>query len=148
METHTQDARPVFDSLDIDLVIKVLERTVFSECHLLCLARRSNCAFKGPFFVLLVVLFYVFHGARYTDPQVRIPSIYFIILSLFCMCLLLDTSLNPIDTRIILGITKWCSKLWRNKLSPVYRSSRLDWGEQIILITGGTFALALYRSAI
>lgn len=32
-EQHNHDVSPIFDSLDVDLVVKVLSQTAFSELH-------------------------------------------------------------------------------------------------------------------
>lgn len=36
-----------------------------------------------------------------------------------------------------LGFLKFASRLWRNSGSWLYSPQRLDWGEQVVLITGG-----------
>ena len=35
------------------------------------------------------------------------------------------------------GVLKFASRLWRNSGSWLYSPQRLDWGEQVVLITGG-----------
>jgi len=95
------DTSPVFDSLDVDLFVKVLVHTVFS-----------------PFFIFLIPVFYIFQGAQVTDPIITVCGIYFVLVSLFW------------------GI-KWISLLYRNQGSLLFRPRRLDWGDQIVVITGG-----------
>ncbi|KAJ7572532.1 retinal short-chain dehydrogenase/reductase [Mycena floridula] len=103
MDAHGRsfDGTPVFDSLDVDLVIKVLAHTVFS-----------------PFFIFFIPIFYIFQGAKYTDPIITTSAVYFVIVAAFW------------------GI-KWISLLYRNQGSLLFRPPRLDWGDQIVLVTGG-----------
>jgi hypothetical protein len=37
------------------------------------------------------------------------------------------------------GLFKWCSRLYRNQGSLFFAPAPLDWGEQIIVVTGGEF---------
>jgi len=99
---HSADGSPVFDSLDIDLFVKVLAHTVF-----------------GPFFVFFIPVFYIFQGAKVTDSVVVISSTYWVFISLF-------------------WFIKWCSRLYRNQGSLFFGPGRFDWGEQIVVITGGS----------
>ncbi|KAF9534682.1 retinal short-chain dehydrogenase/reductase [Crepidotus variabilis] len=64
--THRQEGSPVFDSLDIDLVVKVLAHTAFS-----------------PFFLFFIPVFYFFQGAHIEDPIVVSSSIYLVGVSVF-----------------------------------------------------------------
>jgi len=98
---HGEDGSPIFDSLDIDLFVKVLANTAFS-----------------PFFVVFIPIFNIIHGASLTDPIVIAWSIYYAFISAF-------------------WFIKWYSKLYRNQGNLFFRSAPLDWGEQIVLITGG-----------
>ncbi|KAJ7284101.1 hypothetical protein C8J57DRAFT_1499081 [Mycena rebaudengoi] len=90
-EGEIEDGSPVFDSLDVDLVIKVLANTVFS-----------------PFFSMMIPIFYVFQGAPFTNPM-------------------------PFA-----GLLKWVSRLYSNQGSFWYAPQRFDWGDQIIVVTGGS----------
>lgn len=46
------------------------------------------------------------------------------------------------------GFFKWYSRLYRNQGNLLFGPGRFDWGEQIVVITGGTiFALALWLEA-
>ncbi|ESK95152.1 retinal short-chain dehydrogenase reductase [Moniliophthora roreri MCA 2997] len=99
---HNADPSPVFDSLDIDLVIKVLTHTAFS-----------------PFFIFFIPVFYVFQGAKITDRIVVLSSAYYVALCIF-------------------WLGKWCSRLWRNQGNLLFAPKRFDWGEQIVIITGGS----------
>lgn len=101
MAQQPYEASPIFDTLDIDLVVKVLAHTAFS-----------------PFFLFFIPIFYVFQGAKYTDPVVFLSGVYYLVVSSF-------------------WFLKWYSRLYRNQGSLLFRPGRFDWGEQIILITGG-----------
>ncbi|KAH8830328.1 hypothetical protein DL96DRAFT_1592456 [Flagelloscypha sp. PMI_526] len=59
--------QPIFDQLDIDLVLKVLAHTAFS-----------------PFFVILISIFYWFHNAPWYDIKVLGPLAYSLGLSGYC----------------------------------------------------------------
>lgn len=104
MEEHEQsyDASPIFDSLDVDILIKVLAHTAFS-----------------PFFTFFIPVFYLFQGARWPDPVVVITSLYCAGVSAF-------------------WFLKWYSRLYRNQGSLLFGPPRFDWGEQIVVITGGS----------
>jgi len=91
----------IFDTFDIDLVVKVLSHTVFS-----------------PFFLFLQPVFFFFHGSKLTDTPVVVSSVYWALVSLF-------------------WFLKWYSRLYRNQGSLLFGPGPLDWGEQIVLITGG-----------
>ncbi|KAJ3769956.1 retinal short-chain dehydrogenase reductase [Lentinula raphanica] len=96
-----RDVSPVFDSLDVDLVFKVLKHTLFS-----------------PFFVFFVPVFYVFSGAKTTDPFVIWSGGYYVLLCLY-------------------WLGDWLSTLYRNQGNLLYSPPRFDWGEQIVVVTGG-----------
>ncbi|KAG5728470.1 Short-chain dehydrogenase/reductase family 16C member 6 [Termitomyces sp. T112] len=99
---RSTDAFPIFDSLEMDIVIKVLAHTLF-----------------GPFFLFFIPVFYVFQGAKITDSVVVYTSIYWAIISTF-------------------WFIRWCSRLYRNQRSLFFGPSQFDWGEQIVVITGGS----------
>jgi len=104
MEAYEQtsgEASPIFDNLDIDLVVKVLSHTAFS-----------------PFFIFFVPVFYIFQGVKLHDPPVVLASGYWVLISAF-------------------WFVKWYSTLYRNQGSLLFGPGPLDWGEQIVLITGG-----------
>ncbi|KAG6903405.1 hypothetical protein C0995_005428 [Termitomyces sp. Mi166 len=84
---RSPDVSPIFDSLDIDVFVKVLAHTLF--------------------------------GAKMTDPVVIYTSSYWAIISAF-------------------WFIKWCSRLYRNQRSFFFGPARFDWGEQIVVITGGS----------
>ncbi|KAH7916277.1 retinal short-chain dehydrogenase reductase [Hygrophoropsis aurantiaca] len=60
------DVSGVFDSVDIDMVVKVLSQTAFS-----------------PFFTCFIPIFYIFQGEQYNSPVVFISSIYCVAVSAF-----------------------------------------------------------------
>ncbi|KAF8529110.1 retinal short-chain dehydrogenase/reductase [Hysterangium stoloniferum] len=97
---------PLFDSLDVDLVIKVLSNTVFS-----------------PFFIFWIPMFYRSQGAPWDAPTVTASLAYFVFLCCF-------------------WTLKSLSGLWRNGLSSL-KPRRFDWGEQIVLVTGGASGIGL-----
>jgi len=72
----------------------------------------------SPFFVFFIPVFHVFQGARVTDPVVLGWATYYLAVSLF-------------------WLIKWYSRLYRNQGSLFFAPKRLDWGEQIVVVTGG-----------
>lgn len=60
------DPAPIYDSIDIDMAVKVLSQTAFS-----------------PFFTCFIPIFYVFQGYEFSDPVVLVPSIYCAAVSAF-----------------------------------------------------------------
>ncbi|KAF7301907.1 hypothetical protein MIND_00756700 [Mycena indigotica] len=66
MEEEYVDPSPVWDSLDIDLFVKVANNTIFS-----------------PFFLMLVPTFYLFQGAKVTDFTVVSSFVYLVVVSTF-----------------------------------------------------------------
>jgi len=72
----------------------------------------------SPFFTVFIPIFYIFQGTKYTDPIIVYSSVYCVAVSLFW------------------GI-QWLSTLYRNQGSLLYGPGRFDWGDQIVLITGG-----------
>ncbi|KAG6878564.1 hypothetical protein C0993_003019 [Termitomyces sp. T159_Od127] len=71
----------------------------------------------GPFFLSFIPVFYVFQGAKVTSPVVVYTSIYWALVSAF-------------------WFIRWCSRLYRNQRSFLFGPAKLDWGEQIVVITG------------
>ncbi|KAG2155034.1 retinal short-chain dehydrogenase reductase [Suillus bovinus] len=57
---------PIYDSVDIDMVVKVLSQTAFS-----------------PFFTCFIPIFYVFQGYEFTNPVVLVPCLYCAAVSAF-----------------------------------------------------------------
>ena len=84
MEPHRGEySSPIFDSLDIDLFVKVLANTAFSEYDLPISSAVVNHSL-GPFFVFFIPIFYIIHGANLKDPTVIAWSIYYAFISAFC----------------------------------------------------------------
>ncbi|KAH8094873.1 retinal short-chain dehydrogenase/reductase [Cristinia sonorae] len=100
-EEQSYDASPIFDSFDIDLLVKVLSHTVFS-----------------PFFTFFIPVFYYFQGARWPDNIIVLTSSFCAAVSAF-------------------WFIKWYSRLYRNQGSLLFGPPRFDWGEQIVVVTGG-----------
>lgn len=66
-EQVVYEPSPVFDNLDVDLVVKVLSNTLFS-----------------PAFLAFVPIFYIFQGAKWTDSVVLYSVGYCAAVSAFC----------------------------------------------------------------
>lgn len=83
---------PVFDNFDIDLLVKVLSHTAFSEStsctRLLTLTINAS---SGPFFTFFIPLFYYFQGSRWPSPILVLSSGYYVLVSAFCELFLLLT---------------------------------------------------------
>ncbi|TCD67550.1 hypothetical protein EIP91_012247 [Steccherinum ochraceum] len=95
------DATPIFDSFDVDLLVKVLAHTAFS-----------------PFFTFFIPVFYYFQGAKWSDNIVVYSALY---------C----------GATCAFWFIKWYSRLYRNQGNLLFGPPRLDWGEQIVVVTGG-----------
>lgn len=78
----------------------------------------ANTLFS-PFFTFFIPLFYKAQGADWLAPVVLYSAIYFVCVSSF-------------------WILHWSSSVWRNERSFLWKSGRIDWGEQVIVITGGS----------
>lgn len=96
------DASLVFDSFDIDIIVKVVVHTILS-----------------PFFTFFIPVFYYFQGFPWYHPIVLSTSAYVVVVCAFW------------------GL-KWYSRLYRNQGSLLFGPAPFDWGEQIIVITGGS----------
>ncbi|KAJ3534274.1 hypothetical protein NM688_g7160 [Phlebia brevispora] len=103
MEASEQDydVSPIWDSLDIDLVVKVLSHTAFS-----------------PFFTFFIPVFYYFQGEKWTSPAIVLSAGYYLGVSAF-------------------WFFRWYSRLYRNQGSLLFGPGRFDWGNQIVVVTGG-----------
>jgi hypothetical protein len=84
LDTNTE----VFDSFDIDLVVKVLSNTLFSESlsgsNMNMWLLKGIISLSGPFFIYLVPIFYIFQGIEWSSPTVIVPAVYGVLLTLFC----------------------------------------------------------------
>ncbi|OJT12525.1 Short-chain dehydrogenase/reductase family 16C member 6 [Trametes pubescens] len=105
MSQFADFGNPVYDTFDLDLLVKVLAHTAFS-----------------PFFTFFIPVFYYFQGARWPAPVVVIPAFYNLALCVF-------------------WFFRWYSRLYRNQGSLLHGPARLDWGEQLVVITGGASGL-------
>lgn len=117
----------VFDTFDVDLVVKVLANTAFS-----------------PFFTGMIPIFYYFHAGTVKNDTVVSSFCYFLLVSSFCASTALSVP-RVLNNRNV-GFVKWCSLLYRNHESFFFGSPPLDWGEQVVVITGGLSALCLALS--
>ncbi|KZT06430.1 retinal short-chain dehydrogenase reductase [Laetiporus sulphureus 93-53] len=72
----------------------------------------------SPFFTFFIPVFYYFQGMPWYHPVLLSSAIYVMAVSAF-------------------WFFKWCSRLYRNQGSLLYAPAPLDWGEQIVVITGG-----------
>jgi len=95
------DLREMLDLLDIDIVVKVLRRTLLS-----------------PFFAFFVPVLYKAQGLPWDSPIVIQTGCYFVIVSL-------------------IYIFTESSSVWRNGFGSLLRRRKIDWEDQIVVITGG-----------
>ena len=116
----------VFDTFDVDLVVKVLANTAFS-----------------PFFTGMIPVFYYFHVGTLKNDTVVSSFCYFLLVSSFCASALICAA-SVLNNRKI-GLIKLCSRAYRNHVNILSRSPPLDWSEQVVVITGGSSALHLSR---
>ncbi|EMD40937.1 hypothetical protein CERSUDRAFT_149498 [Gelatoporia subvermispora B] len=66
MEAREPEPFPIFDSFDVDLLVKVLSHTAFS-----------------PFFTFFIPVFYYFQGARWSSPVLVLSAGYYVAVSAF-----------------------------------------------------------------
>lgn len=74
----------VFDSFDIDLVVKVLSHTAFSKSRHSSLIKYPDAGPSGPFFLFLLPVFFFFQGHKLNDTPILISSLYWVLVSSFC----------------------------------------------------------------
>lgn len=82
--SRSPDGTPIFDTLDLDLVVKVLAHTAFSEFPEPYLPDTILTSSKGPFFIFFIPVFYFFQGAKLTDPVIVLSAVYYVVISVFC----------------------------------------------------------------
>lgn len=136
MDTSSPDPAGIFDMLDIDLVVKVLSRTVFSASSTIVLVVPFLTSDKGPFFVFFIPIFFYANGAHLDMPLIWGSALYWLAISLFCAC---PTQRAGLLIDLFTGLIKRGSVLYRNQ-GGFYAPPRFDWGNQIVLITGGAFS--------
>jgi short-subunit dehydrogenase len=73
----------------------------------------------SPFFIFMVPTFYFFQGNPLNHPAIVYSAAYGVALCLFW------------------GL-KWLSELWRNQGSLFFGPGRFQWGDQIVVVTGGS----------
>jgi hypothetical protein len=62
---------------------------------------------------------------------------YYVAISAFCtLFMLMKLAPDPL-TVFLSGFIAWYSRLYRNQGSLLFGPGPLDWGEQIIVVTGG-----------
>jgi len=77
----------------------------------------SHTAFS-PFFLFFLPIFFYSQAQRLNDTPVLVTSVYWVLVSSF-------------------WLLKWYSRLYRNQGNLLFGPGSVDWGEQIVLITGG-----------
>ena len=140
---QTYESSPVFDSFDVDLLVKVLSHTAFSEYIMgPSYPVLSTNVLLGPFFTFFIPVFYYFQGSRWPSPILVISSGYYVLVSIFCeWSPIVNLQLNDTDPSQYSGFARWYSRLYRNQGSLLFGPGRFDWGEQIVVITGGVWKL-------
>ncbi|KAH7105486.1 retinal short-chain dehydrogenase/reductase [Auriculariales sp. MPI-PUGE-AT-0066] len=78
----------------------------------------ANTVFS-PFFTFWIPLFYKAQGADWDAPIVVSSAAWFAAVSSF-------------------WVSGWLSSVWRNERSLLWKAGQVDWGEQIVVITGGS----------
>ncbi|GJE84323.1 retinal short-chain dehydrogenase/reductase [Phanerochaete sordida] len=78
----------------------------------------AHTAFS-PFFVFFIPVFYYFQGSRWPSPVLVLSSGYYLVVAAF-------------------WFIRWYSRLYRNQGSLLFKPARFDWGEQIVVVTGGS----------
>lgn len=115
----------VFDTLDVDLVFKVLSNTAFS-----------------PFFTGMIPVFFYFHVGTLKNDTVVGSFYYFLLVSSFCGSTISSIRAGSVFKNRNIGFIKLCSRAHRNRESIFFRSPPLDWSDQVVVITGGSSALS------
>ncbi|GFZ42843.1 hypothetical protein JCM24511_00561 [Saitozyma sp. JCM 24511] len=98
---RTDEPHLVFDSLDLDLVIKVLSKTIFS-----------------PFFTIFLPLTFLAQVRSTSHPAFIVSCTWTAIVCIF-------------------GALRHADRVYANQASWILAPPKLDWGDQIVLITGG-----------
>ncbi|TFK22320.1 retinal short-chain dehydrogenase/reductase [Coprinopsis marcescibilis] len=91
---------------------------VFDNLDVDLIAKVLTHTLFSPFFIFFVPVFYVFQGHSPWDPVIIGFGVYYALLSAF-------------------WFLRWYSRLYRNQGSLILGPKRFDWGEQIVVITGG-----------
>ncbi|KAJ7639064.1 retinal short-chain dehydrogenase/reductase [Roridomyces roridus] len=73
----------------------------------------------SPFFIMLIPTFYIFQGAKITDSIVVYSAAYLVVVCAFWSI-------------------KWISRLYSNQGNLFYSPQPFEWGDQIVVITGGS----------
>ncbi len=129
---------PLYDSFDVDLVVKVLAYTAFSEHNyhmdMWTISRtytpqaHSSLSSSRSFTTSRDL-------AGPTQPLSSSASITWLSLRFVSPLVLL--SLLVLNLCVRTGFSKWCSRLHRNQGNLLFGPPRLDWGNQLVVVTGG-----------
>lgn len=84
----------------------------------------------------MIPIFYYFQGMSIGSPAVVVSFAYYIALSAFCPLFSLSGIFR--HTHILIGFLKWYARLYRNQGNLLCGPGPYDWGEQIVIVTGGT----------
>ena len=128
---------PLYDSFDVDLIMKVLAHTLFSTSSWLpprlLISRdifyRSILYFLHPHLLLLPRRSLARAHPRLLQLLQRVP---------LCLLCVEDHALlhcHPLSCSA--GFLRWYSRLYRNQGSLIFGPPRLDWGDELVVITGG-----------
>lgn len=78
-----EDPIPMYDNVDVDMVVKVLQQTAFSPWS--DWPRNSSIdSHSGPFFTVSIPVFYFFHARGVLTPAVIISACYCAAVCAFC----------------------------------------------------------------
>ena len=129
---------PLYDSFDVDLVVKVLSHTAFSEFSSQSYDHHCNELFKAH--SLPSSSHFSTTSAALAGPSLSLFSIRSITwqsrhsVSTRAHCVTATTNLFASS-----GFFKWYSRLYRNQGSLLFGPPRLDWSDQLVVVTGGMF---------
>jgi len=79
-----QEPSQVFDDFNVDLVVKVLSHTAFSEPPRHKLFTFQDVTSQGPFFTFFIPLFYLSQGEQITSKSVIYSASHCAAVSAFC----------------------------------------------------------------
>jgi len=79
-----QEPSQVFDDFNIDLLVKVLSHTAFSELPRHKLFTFQDVTSQGPFFTFFIPLFYLSQGEQITSKSVIYSASHCAAVSAFC----------------------------------------------------------------
>lgn len=136
MASREPDGSPIFDNIDIDMFVKVLAHTAFSAW---CKGSVTSSMLIYYQVLSLCSLFPYFISSK--EQNIQIPSLYHLPCTMLQFLSSVGRCLGCRHETVVNGITgfvKWYSRLYRNQGSLFFGPGRFDWGEQIVVVTGGT----------